>query len=268
MISCKEYVEIEKMKLKEKLEKIGKVPYLAIVKTCNNVASDAYVKGKVKDAEDIGIRTKVYTFNATNENINEFKLFIKNLCDSNNYNGVIIQKPLSKHFLPYEDEIDNLIPCNKDVDGLARDSLFTPATARGIIDWLKVNNIDLCGKNVTIIGRSKLVGLPLAKLMIKANATVTICHSKTKELKEHTNRADIIISAVGKPCYLDSQYFNKYKQQLVIDVGISREHGKLVGDVDSDVINIVEYLTPVPGGVGLLTRIALMKNVFETTVKM
>jgi methylenetetrahydrofolate dehydrogenase (NADP+)/methenyltetrahydrofolate cyclohydrolase len=134
----------------------------------------------------------------------------------------------------------------------------------GIITFLNYNNINLDGKNVVIVGRSKLVGEPLAKLFLQKNATVTLCHSHTKNIQWHTTMADIVVCAAGRAKLLTKEHFLGNRSQIVIDVGINREEGKLIGDVDPAVSEFVNYLTPVPGGVGLLTRAALMENVLKT----
>ena len=163
-----------------------------------------------------------------------------------------------------EEPIPNICE-EKDVDGFRRDSFFKPCTPKGIMDWLDFNNYDLEGKNITVIGRSKIVGKPLVNLLIDRGATVTCCNSKTKDLRQHTCNADVVISAVGKPKFLDSSYFTN--TELVIDVGINRdENDKLCGDVDHEEVtstlkNI--YVTPVPKGVGRLTTLALVENTIK-----
>lgn len=263
MISCKEYAFSEKQKLKNQIAALDFIPNLVIIQTTDDKASRAYVNGKIKDATEVGINTFVYSFREGRDDYNGLREFITETTKDKSCCGIIVQKPLCDALQPYENEIDNLIPKELDVDGFGTSTLFTPATARGIMNWLEANNIRLSGQNVVIIGRSKLVGKPLAKLMTDADATVTLCHSKTKNLNEYTTRANIIVSAIGKPRILDDWYFNEIKNQIVVDVGISHEYGKLVGDVDPRVEECVGYLTPVPGGVGLLTRVALLKNVLD-----
>ena len=174
--------------------------------------------------------------------------------------GVILQLPIPENF--NLKSLQKSIYFDKDVDGFREGSNFTPCTPKGIMDWLDYNNYDLEGKNVTVIGRSNIVGRPLVNLLIDKGATVTCCNSKTRDLKQHTCNADVVISAVGKAKFLDSSYFTN--TELVIDVGINRdENDKLCGDVDyEDVTSNLEniYVTPVPKGVGRLTTLALVEN--------
>ena len=159
---------------------------------------------------------------------------------------------------------NKLISPDKDVDGFRDDSLFLPCTPYGIYLYLKNKKVEIKGKNVVIIGRSDIVGKPMAKLMLNEDATVTICHSKTKDISLYTKTADIIIVAVGKRNLLTKDMIGN-NMPIVIDVGINRdEEGKLCGDCDYlNLLDVCEYISPVPGGVGLLTRFALMSNVVK-----
>lgn len=177
--------------------------------------------------------------------------------------GVILQLPIPKRYKL--DRLQKAIYLDKDVDGFRIGSDFTPCTPKGIMDWLDYNNYELEGKNVVVIGRSKIVGKPLVNLLIDRGATVTCCNSKTKDLRKHTCNADVVISAIGKAKFLDSSYFTN--TELVIDVGINRdENGKLCGDIDyQEVTTNLEniYVTPVPGGVGKLTVLSLIENTID-----
>lgn len=247
----KEYIAALKQALKEKIEKMEKVPQLAIVQVGNVEASNRYVKNKVKDCQEVGIIAHVYHFE---DNITEWELIDEVLDLQEHYHGIIVQLPLPQHIR--SDKVVAAIKPEKDVDGFRYDSWFKAATPKGIMDYLEYCNFDLEGKNVVIIGRGPTVGRPLAAMMTDANATVTLCHSKSK-LSSFIYQADLIIVAVGKP-----GFFNCYPiHSPIIDVGINvDENGKLVGDCinkeDRDV-------TPVPGGVGLLTRVALLENAAE-----
>jgi methylenetetrahydrofolate dehydrogenase (NADP+)/methenyltetrahydrofolate cyclohydrolase len=247
----KEYVAALKQALKEKIEKMNTIPALAIIQVGNVEASNRYVKNKVKDCEEVGIKAHVYWYA---DSITEVELIDEVLDLQEHYHGIIVQLPLPQHIR--SDRVIAAIKPEKDVDGFHYDSWFKAATPKGIMDYLEYCNFDLEGKNVVIIGRGPTVGKPLAAMMTDANATVTLCHSKSK-LSSFIYQADLIIVAVGKP-----GFFNCYPiHSPIIDVGINvDENGKLVGDCinkeDRDV-------TPVPGGVGLLTRVALLDNVAE-----
>lgn len=245
----KEYVGLRKAEMKKKLEGMEFPPSLAIVQVGNNEASNRYVRNKLKDCEEVGIAAHAYTY-PTETTEYELVEEINHLISF--YDGVIVQLPLPPHIRP--EVALAAIPKEKDVDGFRCDSLFEPATPLGIMNYLEYCGFDLEGKEVVIIGRSDIVGKPLARLMIAADATVTLCHSKSK-LSNHLYRADLIISAVGK-----EKFLNCYPIHVpVIDVGINfTEEGKLVGDCfNTDNRDV----TPVPGGVGLLTRCSLLENV-------
>lgn len=257
-------------------ELLAKIPNqqgkeLAIITIGEDDASKVYVRNKIRDAEKIGLNGVNYRFDAPKNIGEEMDIVqkISNLQSDNNVIGIIVQKPYPKsNVFSYGGNIN----CCMDVDGFSDDNMkYTlrggkpihyPATPLGIITLLDYYNIPIEGKNVVIIGRSDIVGKPLAAMMLSRNATVTVCHSKTKDLKEHTKRADIIVSAVGKPKFINSSYLSMFNRPVVIDVGMNRdENGKLCGDVDfNDVLPSVSAITPVPGGVGPMTRYALMKN--------
>ena len=272
MISCKKYYDIRMTEIKETVSKMERVPTLLIIQVGDNEASNRYVRNKVKDCESVGIKAGVKKFNESITEDELIKYMINNLGYNKNhtthYNGVIVQLPLPKHI--DERLIKNLIPSYMDVDGFVNPGV-TPCTPRGIMDWLKFNGVDLDGKNVTIIGRSDLVGKPLAELMLKENATVTVCHSHTVNLSENLQNADIIVSAVGKRNLLDDYVIflgrtDEHIFPIVIDVGINfDENGKICGDCDKSLYQnyYLGYITPVPKGVGLLTRVALLDNLLD-----
>lgn len=259
MISCKDYHTNCMEAIKEKISHMENKPRLLIVQVGNNEASNRYVRNKVKDCEAVGVEADVVKF-SDRTGIQELKSYN---WDTPFYDGIILQLPLPEQI--DEQAAKKLIPPELDVDGFNSD--MTPCTPRGIMDWLHYNGVNLDGKNVTIIGRSELVGKPLAELMLKENATVTLCHSHTKDIGEHLDNADIIVSAAGKRNVITHEQVEFCKNEpIVIDVGINfDDDGKLCGDCNEDVwdYGMVSYVTPVPGGVGLLTRVAMLDNLLE-----
>ena len=261
MFSCLEHVEKRKEELKRVVSEMTKKPSLVVVQIGNDKASSSYINSKKKLCEEIGLNFKhVHIENYEDASEKEVLLTILEESFDSSVDGIILQLPIPDKY--NVERLQKAIYSDKDVDGFRKNSNFTPCTPKGIMDWLDYNNYDFEGKNVTVIGRSKIVGRPLVDLLINRGATVTCCNSKTKDLKQHTCNADLVISAVGKAKFLDSSYFTN--TELVIDVGINRdENGKLCGDVDykevtSNLENI--YVTPVPGGVGKLTVLALIEN--------
>lgn len=256
-MNIKDYVTLRKKELKMAIQEMGKKPSLAIINTLKSPATDSYIRGKVKDAEEIGINAEVFYFEES-LTIEEFQKQIKELP----HDAIILQLPLHPNYAPHKNKLLNTIPYYKDVDGLGAFADFKPCTPSGIMSFLLENKVPIIGQNVVIIGRSDLVGKPLARLMLDQNATVTLCHSYTKDLAQYTLNADIIVCAIGKPGMLTADHVRYDGSQIVIDVGINRVNGKLCGDVSPEVKDCVKYLSPVPGGVGLLTRLALMENTF------
>ena len=254
-MSPKDFVSEIKQELKMMLSCHEMQPTLAIINTYDTAANMSYIKGKLKDAEEIGIIADLIKIDPDTD-VETFSRKIRELP----HDGIILQLPLHPNFESFKEELLASIPPEKDVDGLGRGGLFTPCTPLGVKIFLDHNKIDLKGKNVVIVGRSELVGKPLAQLMTDADATVTLCHSHTRNLWYYTSMADIVVCAIGRPKFFGTDYFLDNKTKIVIDVGINRVDGKLVGDVDPAVADNVAYLTPVPGGVGLLTRMALMCN--------
>lgn len=260
--------EIIQRKIAEEVARIKEDVTLAIFMVGNNPASQIYVHNKEKACELVGIKARIYKFD---ENISQ-KEIVKVIDECNqdvNVTGIMVQLPLPSH-LDKETILDRIDP-NKDVDGLNiinQGKLFDgrpaiePATAKGIITLLKNNNVDIAGKNAVVVGRSLLVGRPVAMLLMKENATVTICHSRTANLKEITKRADILVVATGKPKMITEEMVKR--DAVVVDVGINRVAGKLCGDVDfENVQNVASLITPVPKGVGPMTIATLLQNVIS-----
>ena len=256
-------------KIREELKKelIDKKLYagLAVVMVGNDGGSAAYVRNKIKDCEEIGIKSFSHNL-PENAPQNQVEELVKSLAADKKISGLIVQLPLPKHL--DEKRIIKLIPPEKDVDCfnamnvgnmfLGNDSLVS-CTPYGIIKMLEHESIKIEGKHAVVLGRSNIVGKPMAMLLLQKNATVTVCHSKTENLKDFTNKADILIAAIGKPGFVTADMVKK--GAVVIDVGTSRVDGKLKGDVDfAAVSKKASYISPVPGGVGPLTRAMLMYN--------
>lgn len=239
---------------------------LAVVKVGNDPASAVYVRNKEKACEYVGInsRTLALPEETTQE---ELLNIVRELNEDDTVNGILVQLPLPKHI--DESEILLAINSTKDVDGfhpvnvgkmVIGEDTFLPCTPAGIIEMLKRSDIDIEGKECVVIGRSNIVGKPMSLLMLKENATVTIAHSRTKDLKEVTKRADILVAAIGKSKFVTADYVKE--GAVVIDVGMDRdENGKLCGDVDFESVEPkVSAITPVPGGVGPMTVTMLLVN--------
>ena len=251
-----------------KLKENNIIPTLAVVIVGNDEASQVYVRNKAKMCEKLQIGSKVI---ACEENISEKELekIIKDLNNDQNIHGILIQAPLPKHLDSLK--IFDIVSKEKDVDGFNIYNVgalslnkegFIPCTVKGIIKILEYYNINVTSKNIVIIGRSNIVGKPLANYLINHNATVTVCHSKTSNLSDITKQADILISATGTANLVKKDYVKK--GAVVIDVGINRNNNKLCGDVNfEEVSEIASHITPVPGGVGPMTIAMLMENVLE-----
>lgn len=258
-----------KDELKERVEKENIEVTLAVIQVGNDPASTVYVGNKKKACEYIGIRSLAYELpEETPEE--ELLQLIKELNDRDDVNGILVQLPLPAHM--DEDKVIQTISPKKDVDGFHPQSVgalsigqpgFVSCTPAGVIQLLKRTGVEIDGKECVIVGRSNIVGKPMALLMLRENATVTVCHSHTKDLKEVTKRADILIVAIGKPKFITKEYVKD--GAVVIDVGIHRgADGKLCGDVDYDDVAPITYaITPVPGGVGPMTIAMLMNNCVE-----
>lgn len=273
ILNGKELAKKIRTELKEEVlnlkEKLGKVPGLAIILVGDNPASRIYVNSKIKGCQEIGIESFEYCLDA---NITEKELLevIEKLNNDDKVNGILVQLPLPAHI--DEKSVISKIALEKDVDGFKPENLgmlflndknalvsCTPAGIMRILDEYKIN---LEGKDAVIVGRSNIVGKPLAGLFINAGATVTVCNSKTKNLCEKTKNADVVVMAVGKAKLLTSDMVKE--GAIVVDVGINRTQDGIVGDVDYDnVAPKCSYITPVPGGVGPMTVAMLFSNTLQ-----
>lgn len=262
-------IKLDKIEeLKKEINKLERKPGIVVIQVGNDSASNVYVKSKEKAALELGCNFEHIKFD---ENTSEDVILgkIDKLNDDNKVDGIIVQMPLPGNF--NTSKIQNRVSPKKDIDGLTdinagllfhNKDTIVPCTPKGIMEMLDYYNIKVSGKHVVIVGRSELVGRPLMSLMLNNNATVTICHSYTSNLKEICKSADILIAAVGKKHMITKDMVKN--GAVVIDVGINREDGKLYGDVDFDnVKDIVDYITPVPGGVGQMTVLALYQNLLK-----
>ena len=254
----------------EELKAMGIYPKLTVIIVGENPASQTYVKGKHKDCAQCGIISENI---ALPQETSQEELLekIKELNEDKTVHGILVQLPLPEHIDEYA--VINAISPDKDVDGftainvgklnLGKDC-YAPCTPQGCIDMLEWAGIEISGKDVVVIGRSNIVGKPVASLLIHKNATVTVCHSKTKNIAEKTKNADIVVVAIGKAGFLTGDMLKE--GAVVVDVGINRGlNGKLCGDADfASCIEKVSRITPVPGGVGLMTRANLLKNTIKS----
>jgi methylenetetrahydrofolate dehydrogenase (NADP+)/methenyltetrahydrofolate cyclohydrolase len=250
-------------------EKTGLVPGLAVILVGEDPASQVYVGRKAKACEEVGFLSREYRLSADATEADLLKL-IHDLNGDESIHGVLVQLPLPKHIAT--DKIIAAIDPHKDVDGfhpynvgglVTGSPLFIPCTPRGIMELIARTGFELSGKEAVVVGRSNIVGKPMALLLLAQNATVTMCHSKTKDLPAVTSRADVLIAAIGKARMITA---NMVKEgAVVIDVGVNRlDTGKLAGDVAFDeVAPKASYITPVPGGVGPMTIAMLMKNTLD-----
>lgn len=253
----------------DKLKKEGILPKLAVILVGDDQASKIYVRNKSKACEEVGIDFVEYILNS---NITQEQLInlIESLNNKKDIHGILLQSPIPNHLdineafqkISYKKDVDGFNPINVGKLSIGQDS-FISCTPYGVIKMFEEYNINLEGKEVVILGRSNIVGKPLIQCCLNKNATVTVCHSRTKNLPEITKRADVIISAIGKSKFVTKDMVKK--DAVVIDVGINRgEDGKLTGDVDfENVKDIASYITPVPGGVGPMTITMLMNNVIK-----
>lgn len=254
-------------------EKYGVTPGLAVIIVGENPASKVYVRNKHKACEEIGIYSEVIEMPETTTK-EELIRKIDELNFRKEINGILVQLPLPKAIAQHEEEILNEINPLKDVDGfhpinvgklVTGQEALIPCTPHGCLKMLEASNINIDGAHAVVIGRSNIVGKPMAHLLLSKNATVTICHSHTKNLKEICKTADILVAAIGKPKFITADMIKP--GATVIDVGINRiAPKKLVGDVDfENAVNVAGAITPVPGGVGLLTIAMLMQNTVIAT---
>ncbi|MZG31135.1 MAG: bifunctional methylenetetrahydrofolate dehydrogenase/methenyltetrahydrofolate cyclohydrolase FolD [Nitrospinae bacterium] len=257
-----------KQETEELKNKTGRMPGLATVLVGEDPASAVYVRNKNKVCQEVGFQSFGQNLPAeTTED--ELLEVIKKLNENDEVNGILVQLPLPDHIdsekillsIKPEKDVDGFHPIN--VGKLAiGNALLTPCTPTGIIELLDYYNIEIAGKHAVVLGRSNIVGKPVALLLLQRNATVTICHSRTSNLKQVTSQADILIAAVGRPGFVDSEMVKD--NAVVIDVGINRVDGKLTGDVEFEpVAEKTSYITPVPGGVGPMTIALLMENTLK-----
>ena len=254
-INVKQVVKEWKKELKSKITPNMK---LTVIQIGDDPASNSYIKGKEKDCVELGINFELYKY----EKDTSSALIYEHIKQAEN--PIILQLPVPEQI--DLNVVNKLIPPEWDVDGFSPYSKFEPCTPAGIIHLLDKLNFEYKYHKVVVIGRSQIVGLPMAKMLLDKNMTVTVCHSKTTfvDLVDICNDANLIISAVGKENFITDMLINNYKNQTLIDVGINRINGKIQGDASPDIYDIscLNY-TPVPGGVGLLTRMQLMENIVK-----
>ena len=253
----------------EELKENGINPKLAVIMVGNNSASQIYVRNKSRACDEVGIEFEEYLLPATTEQ-SELLNLIDKLNKQEDINGILLQSPIPDGLdineafrkISPEKDVDGFHPVNVGKLVLGQDT-FVSCTPYGIMKMFEAYNIDLEGKNAVVIGRSNIVGKPLIQCCLNKNATVTVCHSKTKDLKQHTQNADVVIAAIGKSKFVTADMIKK--DAVVIDVGINRDNdGKITGDVDfENVKDKASYITPVPGGVGPMTIAMLLNNVIK-----
>ena len=250
--------------------KVGRKAGLAVIIVGENPASQIYVRNKIRACERVGFHSETIRLD---ENITEENLLleIEKLNNDNNIDGILVQLPIPKHI--NELKVINAISAEKDVDGFHTTNIgkmmigdetgFLPCTPAGVIQMFEEYNIDLEGKDVLVIGQSNIVGKPMTLLLIKKRATVQVCNSKTKNLPEKLQKADVVVAAAGSPKLVKGS--DVKEGVVVIDIGINRVDGKICGDVDfEEVSQKASYITPVPGGVGPMTIAMLIKNTFKS----
>jgi methylenetetrahydrofolate dehydrogenase (NADP+) / methenyltetrahydrofolate cyclohydrolase len=269
IIDGKKISEIVREEWKERTDRLkakGVLPGLAVIIVGDNPASKLYVNNKIKACHDVGLHSEVHDLP---EDVSEKMLLqlIEELNQAKKINGILVQLPLPKHI--DESKVLEAIKQDKDVDGfhlynvgalMTGNTVFPPCTPFGVMRMLSYCEIPIAGQNAVVVGRSNIVGKPMAMLLLQEDATVTICTSKTKDLISHTKEADILVVATGRPEMINAKHVKQ--GAVVIDVGINRrEDGKLVGDVDYDSVKeVAGHITPVPGGVGPMTITMLVAN--------
>lgn len=263
-------------RLREEVQSLadrGVRPGLAVVLVGEDPASQVYVRNKEKACETLGLHSEVYRLPADTPQ-DELVALIESLNANPAIHGILVQKPLPSQI--DEKAVIGIISVDKDVDGfhpisvgnlLIGDEGFVPCTPAGVIEMLRAEGISVAGKRVVVIGRSNIVGKPMAALLIREHATVTVCHSRTADLPAVTREADVVVAAIGKPRFVTADFVKP--GAVVIDVGVNRlPDGKLAGDVDFDAVKeIASAITPVPGGVGRMTIAMLMQNTVESARK-
>lgn len=275
-INVKEIVTRKKEELKARvnsLKKMGIQPKLSVILASEDEASKIYVGKKRKMCEELGIEQDEHILDES-VTTDEVVDIINTLNKDKSVNGILVQLPLFKHL--DMDRVLDTISEKKDVDGfhpltlgklfIGEKETFISCTPKGIMTILDDIGVECEGKHAVIVGRSRIVGKPISQLLLKRGATVTVCHSKTKDISLYTKQADILVAAVGKPHIITKDMVKK--DAIVIDVGINRIDGKILGDVDTEnVLEVCDKITPVPGGVGLTTVLSLLENVVQATIE-
>jgi len=269
IIDVKAIVEERKKVLIKKISELKErniYPKLSVIVANDESASRSYIKNKKKMCDELGILYEDYFFDKKSTT-NDILDLISRLNKDDKETAILVQLPLHKHL--DEKEILNAISSKKDVDGFGNKNLgnlflsndcIVPCTPKGIMTILESIEETFVGKHAVIVGRSNIVGKPIAQMLLNKDCTVTMCHSKTKNIIKHTKEADILIVAIGKPNYITKDMVKN--GATVIDVGINKVNGKIVGDVDTEqVVKVAKYITKVPGGVGLTTVLSLMENI-------
>lgn len=273
VIDGKKIAERIRTDIKEKVAQLDKTPELAVVLVGNNPASEVYVRSKEKACAEVGIISSVHRLpqDATQGEVLEL---VATLNRSTDVTGILVQLPLPKQI--DEKIVLSAVSPDKDVDGFhpfnvgglvqQKEDIFVPCTPKGIMHLIHFAKSDLSGLNAVVVGRSQIVGLPVSQLLLQENCTVTIAHSKTKNLSELCQRADILVVVVGKPALITKDYIKS--GAIVIDVGINRGEKGLCGDVCfEDAVAFASYVTPVPGGVGPMTIAMLLENTYQAYLK-
>lgn len=259
--------------MKEEFEKIksktGKDVGLAVVLVGNDPASAIYVRNKIKACEEVGVKSYAYKLDENTQE-EELATLITKLNNDDNIQGILVQLPLPKHI--NSERIVGMVKDEKDVDGFSESNVgklvlgkpcFRSCTPAGVMKLLEYYGIEISGKRAVVVGRSNIVGKPMAMMLLEKNATVTICHSKTQNIAEITKEADILVAAVGRAHFISADMVKE--GAVVIDVGMNKLDGKTVGDVDfASVSPKASYITPVPGGVGPMTITMLMANTLRS----
>ena len=253
----------------ERIKRQKTKPNIAILGIKGDEASNTYIKRIEKNCQKFGIEFNLFLA----ETEEQFKANFEKIKDDEKITGIMFQQPLSKEL----SNLINEIPSNKDIEGLSNENMgklfigekdaIAPCTSKAVMEVFDYYNIDLTGKKVVVLGRSNIVGKPLIPQLLQKNATVTICHSKTQNLKEETRNADVVIMAIGKAKFLKKEDIKD--GAILIDVGINFEDGKIVGDIDfEDIKEKASMCTPVPGGIGTITNAVLIRNIIESSEKL
>lgn len=263
LIDGKKIAEKAKLRIKREIEACRITPALAMIRVGENPASEIYMRNKARACDEVGIRSETHVFEKmTGE---ELIAFIQKLNADPNIHGILVQLPLPEYL--DEKKILAAISPRKDVDGLTPvnygnflkgDETVAPCTPKGVVRILEAQKTRIAGTHAVVVGRSNIAGKPIAIMLLKRDATVTICHSKTRNLAQYTKKADILIAAAGKAGLIKKGMVKK--GAAVIDVGINRKGTKVLGDVEPEVEKVAKYLTPVPGGVGPMTIAMLLEN--------